>query len=570
MPMSSPDGRYSIIHNGEVYNYRALREPLERKGVRFHSNTDTEVLLRLYEQSGPEMLPMLNGMFAFAIWDTRERTLFLARDRLGVKPLYYAHDGGDLVFASEEKALFAAGVPASFDRETIDELLCFRYVAGERTPLSGVKRLLPGSYIIWRGGSCTTRRWWDLGERVRELREEPPPPASWFRDTFDDAVRLRLISDVPVGVLLSGGLDSSSVAASIAEAGTNSVSSFTVRFPEEEFDEGPLARAVADRSGLRHRELTVAGDELLERLRAAAWINDEPLAHASDLHVAAISRFAKSHVSVLLSGEGSDEFLGGYIRYRPLLHPLLLSTARPAASLLAGLPGIPRRARKLGRYLTLGSVERYVLFNAAPVLPRDLARAGYSPGTEFAFRQDIVRRAKEIYPDEPFRQAMFSDQHSFLCSLLDRNDRMTMGASIECRVPFLDYRIFERLASMQTASLLPGGQAKALLRSAVGHRLPEQVLHGRKWGFGVPWMNYFRTVGPLRDIIQRLPMHPLVASLPFERRSLSRCCKAFLAGRDEAGEIVTALFMLSLWHDVYFTRISERILEVHRGRTADH
>ena len=205
MPMVSDDRRYVIVYNGEIYNYRELRAPLAARGVRFQSGTDTEVLLRLFEADGPAMLEQLNGMFAFAIWDTVARRLFAARDRLGVKPLFYAEHQGRLYFASEEKALFAAGIPMQFDHEVWPELLCFRYVAGERTPFKGVKRLLPGHSLQWHEGRLELRRWWNLADRARARRELPMrDPVEWYRRTFDDSVRLRTISDVPVGVLLSG------------------------------------------------------------------------------------------------------------------------------------------------------------------------------------------------------------------------------------------------------------------------------------------------------------------------------------------------------------------------------
>jgi asparagine synthase (glutamine-hydrolysing) len=248
MPMSTPDGRYWIVYNGEVYNFQELRSVMEARGRRFHSNTDTEVVLALYAEEGPAALKRLNGMFAFAVWDTQERTLFLARDRLGVKPLYYAVQDGALYFASEEKALFTAGVSRQFDQDSWEELLCFRYVAGEQTPFVGVKRLLPGHYLLWRDGKVQERRWWNLAERAQLLRDSlPREAADWFRETFDSSVRLRRISDVPVGLLLSGGLDSSSVAASMATEAHAGVNSFTVRFAETEYDEGPLAQQVADR-----------------------------------------------------------------------------------------------------------------------------------------------------------------------------------------------------------------------------------------------------------------------------------------------------------------------------------
>ena len=247
MPMSTADGRYHIVYNGEVYNFHELREFLEAKGCVFHSGTDTEVVLRLYEAMGADMLERLNGMFAFAIWDSHTRTLFAARDRMGVKPFYYAEYRGGFYFASEQKALFASGVPASFDRDVWAELLCFRYVAGERTAFAAVKRLLPGHSLTWRDGRITTRRWWHLAERAQAVRESrrTQQPHEWFQETFDSAVGLAA-SACAVRSAAEGGLDSGSIAASLSAQAGDGVHSFTVRFDEDGYDEGLLARAVAE------------------------------------------------------------------------------------------------------------------------------------------------------------------------------------------------------------------------------------------------------------------------------------------------------------------------------------
>ena len=237
-------------------------------------------MLALYADQGPAMLDQLNGMFALAIWDSQKRTLFLARDRLGIKPLYYAYQAGTLSFASEEKALFTAGIAAQFDPSTWEELLYFRYVAGEQTPFIGIARLLPGHYLLWKDGNIQTQRWWHVAERAQALREQLPHDAlRWFQETFDSAVNLRRISDVPIGVLLSGGLDSSSVAVSLASQAGSGVASFTVRFTEPAYDEGPLAQQVAARWGLDYHELTLSPEELMSGLHTASWLNDEPLVH---------------------------------------------------------------------------------------------------------------------------------------------------------------------------------------------------------------------------------------------------------------------------------------------------
>jgi asparagine synthase (glutamine-hydrolysing) len=547
MPMSTPDGRYWITHNGEIYNYRELRRGLETRGYTFRSNTDTEVLLYLYIAEGPTMLERLNGMFAFAIWDSQERRLFLARDRLGIKPLYYAYHQGALFFASEEKALFAAGVPLQFDHDTWEELLCFRYIAGERTPFVGISRLLPGHYMLWHNSEARIHRWWNLAEKAEALREELPADLiSCYRETFDDAVNLRRISDVPIGVLLSGGLDSSSVAGSLAEQAGSGIASFTVRFEEPEYDEGPLAQQVVARWQLDSHELTVAANDLPARLRQAAWFNDEPLVHGNDLHLLAISQYAKPRVTVLLSGEGADETLAGYVRYRPLRYPNLLSLMRPFVPRLVNTLSLNGRLRKLTRFLELGSLDRFVLFNACDVLPEDLRQLGMQPAANFPYREQVLAEARELYPTDFARQAMYNDQHTFLCSVLDRNDRMTMGASIECRVPFLDYRLVEMLAALPSSALFMGHSSKGLLRAAVGSRLPPNVLRHRKWGFGVPWKVYLRQVEELRLRLLELPKAALISDSPLDGVAVRKLVREFLDGDDRPFAMLMQMLMAVL------------------------
>jgi asparagine synthase (glutamine-hydrolysing) len=560
MPMKTPDGRYWITYNGEVYNYRELRSLLESRGHTFESNTDTEVVLHLYANEGPAMLARLNGMFAFAIWDARERTLFLARDRVGVKPLYYASRDGMFLFASEEKALFAAGISPRFNPDTWEELLCFRYVSGDRTPFRDVRRLLPGHYLLWKDGRIQTHRWWHLAERAQTLRENlPPDPAEWFRGLFDKAVDLRRISDVPVGVLLSGGLDSSSVAASLASQASHRVASFTVRFKEAGYDEGPLARQVAEQWGLNYHELIVSPQEIIARLHKASWLNDEPLVHGNDLHLWAISELAKPFVTVLLSGEGGDETLSGYVRYRPLRHPWLLNAARPLLPKLTSSLGLNGRVGKLSRFLALGSAELFVLFNSCDALPEDLKRLGMNPTMRFPFRERILAEAKTLYPKDSVRQAMYSDQHTFLCSILDRNDRMTMGASIECRVPFLDYQLVEGLAALPSSVLLAGHQSKSLLRRSVGQRLPQTVRKHHKWGFGVPWEQYLRHVPELRGLVERLTDLDPIREGPFDHSKVKQVVSEFLAGNNHDLMLIRQLVMIVIWHQACFPQtVAER------------
>jgi asparagine synthase (glutamine-hydrolysing) len=549
MPMTSPDGRYWITYNGEVFNFPELRTALESRGHTFRSNTDTEVLLYLYMDEGPAMLDRLNGMYGIAIWDDQERELFLARDHAGIKPLYYALRGEAIYFASEPKALFAAGLPAEFDPGTWEELLCFRYIAGDRTPFIGVHRLLPGHYLLWKDGQVQFRRWWNLAERARRLRETvPEDPLQWFADMFDSAVNLTRISDVPVGVSLSGGLDSGSVAASLALQAGSGAESFTVCFEEDGFNEGPRARQVADLWHLQHHEISVSATELMARLEQASWFFNEPLAHGNEVHTLVLSEYAKRHVTVLLLGEGSDETLGGYVRYRPLRYPGWLKAGRPLLSGLTSTFPISGRLDKLNRFLDLGSLELFLLYNTCDVLPADLEALGMQPSGDFPFRQQVLEEARSLYPKDLMRQAMYNDQHTFLVGLLDRNDRMTMGASIEARVPFLDPRLMEGLAALPSSVLLRGRRGKELLRQSLGNRLPPAVRRHPKWGFGTPWRRWFREVAQFRELANELPTLSPIRDGPFRRKELERVVRAFLEGENRYELLVRQLMMIVIWH----------------------
>jgi asparagine synthase (glutamine-hydrolysing) len=548
MPMSSGGGRYQIIYNGEVYNYKEIRSLLETRGFGFRSKGDTEVLLNFYIDQGPRMLERLNGMFAFAIWDENERALFMARDHLGIKPVYYAfHDGG-LFFASEQKALFTAGVPRQFDRNVWEELLCFHFVSGERTAFTGVRRLLPGHYLLWKDGVSQIKRWWNLADRALAHRENLPKDVDvWFRDTFDSAVNMERAGDVPVGVLLSDGIDSGSVAASLATQAGFGIAGFTVRFATPGDDEDPTAQQVADRWQLKLHSLEVPSHELLPLLRKASWLSDQPLAHANDIHLLAVSKYARSRVTVLLSGEGGDELLGGDERYQPLRHPMLLNAVRPILPRLISTVKLNGRLWKLSRYLKLGSVDRFILFNACEILPEDLEMVGMKPSLDFPYREAVLSEAKALYPDDPMRQAIYYDQHTHLCSVLERNDRMTMGASIECRVPFLDYRLVETLAAVPSFLLHSRRKSKYILRRSVGARLPQAVLHRRKWGGEAPWNRYLRQIKELRDVVSGLPDISIIRNGPFNLSRIKNMIGKFENGDDTNESLIRQLVMLAVW-----------------------
>ena len=556
-PFSTPDGRYHITYNGEIFNFRELRKNLENLGYGFRSNTDTEVLLYMYQQYGGDALPQLNGMFAFAIWDSHAKEVFIARDRVGIKPLYYAIYNGTFYFASEPKALFAAGVPAILNEEAFAELLLFRYIAGEQTTFKYVKRLLPGHAMLIKGERIQISRWWDLPKIIESNRENLPQDSfKWFEETFYSSVAYRTISDVPVGVMISGGLDSNSVAAALHHEGFKNLASFTVTFDEKAYNEGPLAKLAAKKFGLRYYDIEVKGEELYDLLVEASWYHDEPLVHQNDAQMLALAKYAKKYVTVLLSGEGADELMGGYYRYKPLEHHKILQRLHVVSNMIRLLPGkdIVNRFDKLGRYVADSRLNSLILLNVANIYPQDLAEFGISIDPEqFEYRHRILQEARSIYPAEPARQAMYLDLFTHMSSVLDRNDRMTMGASIECRMPFLDYRFLEMIPALPSDLLLKGKKGKWLMFNSIGKHLPEEVRKFRKLGFSVPWEEYMRENKIFKEFINQIESEEVFHLPIFEKLSSKKIKSLFQQQNPVSQAIVRQLFMLSIWHKTYFS-----------------
>ena len=564
MPMSTADGRYWIIYNGEVYNFRELRRDARGAGL--------PVPFEQRHRGGPGALRgprardarRLNGMFAFAIWDARERSLFLARDRLGIKPLYYALDGrhGSL-FASEKKALSSAGRAASSIQALGGAaLLPLRRGRAHAVTTASVG-CCPGTSCS--GGTGSSRR--GAGGispdgAPRSASGCPPTRRSGSGETFDSAVACAASAtsggrapERRARLEQRGGLAG-------GQAGSG-VSSFTVRFAEAGYDEGPLAREVAQRGGLEAHELICPRGDLLPELagglaqRRAAGPRQRS-SPAGDLPI----REAPRHGASLRRGRRRDA--GRLCRatgrcairrcspWRPPLSrwlPPWLSWARAAQAL--PVPGA-------GPHRGLGPLQR------CDVLPRELEPRDGLTGGLSPIAGPVLDEAQALYPGEPIRQAMYCDQHTFLCSVLDRNDRMTMGASIECRVPFLDYRLVEGLAAVPSSRLLGSFRNKRLLREAIGSRLPTSVLRHRKWGFGVPWSAYLRDVPECRAVVSGLPDTELIRNGPFRISRVQDLVARFLAGDREHEALVRQLVMVAVWYDVIAERVS-----CHSGDSAE-
>lgn len=551
-PYFSDDGRYVMVFNGEIYNFRDFYGELKSKGLEIRTGSDTEVLMKLFQLHGTGMLHRLNGMFAFAVWDREDQRLTLVRDRMGVKPLYYAFHDHTLFFASEQKAMFAAGVPLQMSQDGLEEYIFNRFVAGENTLYENVHRLLPGHIMtVNANGRATFGKWWDLKSEILS-HPEIKNPVEWFRETFDDSVRLRMVSDAPVGVLLSGGLDSSSILASLSAQGFQDIDSFNIAFREAEHNEEHLAHSLAKKFGYGFHSLILEDEALFENLKQAAYFHGEPLMHLSEPHLLSISKLARPKVKVLLSGEGGDELMGGYYRYKPLRYPSLLH----ALSVIGGHTSFikNRKIEKLFRYARIGSKRDLVLYNGSNLFPEDVRKLyGVSDTPKNAYRKKIYEEARSLYPGSLRRQALYFDQHTYLCSLLDRNDRCTMGASIECREPFLDPRLIVGLGTLDDNWFFRGKKGKYIQKKAMEDRLPQDILHFRKIGLSAPWGDYLKKSPAFAEEMEAFRKSPIF-ELPYLSGVNAYALTDALRKDDPyASTAVMPLFMLHIWTRYYTT-----------------
>jgi asparagine synthase (glutamine-hydrolysing) len=560
-PIFNEDRTVVTVFNGEIYNYRELRAHLEQKGHRLRTAGDTETLVHLYEEYGESAAHLLRGMFGYAIWDAPRRRLVLVRDRVGIKPLYYTQHGGRLVFGSEIKSILAVpGIPREIDPEALDAYLTLQYVPGPRTMLKGISKLPAGHWLIWQDGEVRVEQYWDV------VFDDDPPPVSakvaveQLRGILEESVDLHRVSDVEVGVLLSGGIDSAAVTALLNRNGQRT-RSFTVGFTTGAVGETGQARRVAEHVGTQHHELLI-GSELADALPQLAWFQDEPVADPAAVPTYFICKRASEHLKVVLTGEGGDELLGGYPRYRwlhwseqLLAQPVLAGVASgvgvPMAAILPGTPGARVRAVVAGRSLA----ERHVrwIANMDDGLKRGLvhpdmaaAMARTSPAQEVAA---WLARAGSV---QPVSELMYADFKTWLPdNLLVKMDRMSMAASVEGRVPLLDHKVVEFAATLPYRLKLSGVQTKRLLRSAVKDLLSPELLKRPKTAFRVPLAEWLD--GPLSGML-----HDTFASPAMRHRGLFNlpALDALLPSNNERGaaaptQAIWNLFWLELWCQQY-------------------
>jgi asparagine synthase (glutamine-hydrolysing) len=558
-PIANEDGSVVVVQNGEIYNYRELREELERRGHRFATASDTEVLVHLYEEHGDGFAGRLRGMFAVAIWDSRERRLLLARDRFGIKPLYYRVAGGTLSFASELKAMLELpGFSREIDPRAVSAYLAFNSIPAPLTIFSGARKLGAGTLLSWQGGELSETRY---------ARPQPPPAgqarrrpggrlAEELRETLRDSVRAHLVADVPVGVLLSGGIDSAGITARAAAEQADAVKTFSVGFEESSFDELDRARLVAQRYGTDHHEIVLRPDavDLLPKLVEAF---DEPFGDSSALPTYLVSELAAGEVKVALSGEGGDELFGGYYTYvADLLAPRLSGLATLAAPLVEALPSsdskvsFDYKAKRFVRAVRLPPLERHHAWKEifSPQSRASLLGVGGSDWDPVDLYRD---RYAETEGAEPLARLQDVDLGIYLVDdLLVKTDRASMAHSLELRVPLLDQRVAELALGLATPLKVRGLAKKRLLRRALAPLLPRQVLRGPKQGFSIPVAAWLR--GPLEPFAREVLSPATLARQGWlDPATVTSLLDRHCSGREDLSRQLWGLMAFTLWFDRY-------------------
>ena len=554
-PFISENKRYIIVFNGEIYNYKSFYSEIRSKGLVIKTGSDTEVLMLLFELYGMSFLHRLQGMFAFAIWDSLEKKLILVRDRMGVKPLYYAFYQNSIYFASEQKALFTAGVPLEISENGLDEYFFNRFVAGENTFYNRVKKVLPGHYMVLENNGYTTyTKWWSLKSEIENF-PSIKKPKEWFEETFFESVRLRMVSDVPVGVLLSGGLDSCSILSSLYHQDYKNINTFNIGFAENEHNESFLAKKITEDYHYNFNNTQLDNESLYKNLIESTYYQDEPLMHLNEPHLLAISKLAKPKVKVLLSGEGADELMGGYVRYKALRSPSLLILVK-GLSLMERFNKKPRYD-KLMRYSKINNVDDLIIFNGSNIYPEDIKSFYGKNEMPFnQYRHEILQEAKQLYPYNLQRQVLYFDQHTYMCSLLDRNDRCTMGTSIECREPFLDYRLIAGLGTLNDDWLFKGKKGKFILKETMKNLLPAEIINFRKIGLSAPWYSYLTEYPAFKEELDTFAISPIF-EMPFlENLDGKKLVAELRQGNTKLMPYIMPIFMLHIWYKNYFKKFN--------------
>jgi len=566
-PLSNEDGSVWVVFNGEIYNHAEIRRELEAHGHRYRTKSDTETIVHAYEQWGDDCVERFRGMFAFAIWDAPKRRLLLVRDRLGIKPLYWTMAGDTLLFGSEIKALLASGmVEAVANHAVLPEVLSTRYTSGEETLFRGINKLLPGHRLVFEGGAVGIQQYWDLPTRTDSPESPAASPVERFKELLEESVRLRLMADVPLGMFLSGGIDSSAIAAIMARMIDRPLQTFSVAFKDRAFNELEYAREVARSIGAVSHEIVIDDQDFFGALPKLVWHEDEPIAHPSSVPLYFVSALARQHVTVVLTGEGSDELLAGYGKYPRVAWNWRAGTVYermlPAAvreSIARGIvPMLPRKLERYARrsFLTMDRSPEAMFFdNFASIRLADQQRL-LAPAYRPAASRTGAYASSLGYFNAPngnstlLDRLLYADIKTYLVELLMKQDQMSMATSIESRVPFLDHKLVEFAATLPDAWKLSGFTTKRILRESMKGLLPESILNRPKMGFPVPFAGWTRGAwnGVARDVLldRRSRERGLIDPVAVE--SLVR---DHAAGRTEGGDRIWSLMNLELWHRTF-------------------
>jgi len=557
-PIHNEERSVWVVFNGEIYNYRELRDALEAAGHRFYTNSDTETIVHGYEEWGEHVFSRLRGMFAIAVWDARARSLLVARDRAGIKPLYYGEGNGRLFFGSEAKCLLVnPEIDRELDPAALDHYLAYLYTPRDRAIFRGIRKLQPGHYLKLHNGRLSVERYWQFPV-VNQFRGSEADALEQLEQTLSAAVQSHMLSDVPLGAFLSGGIDSSVVVALMARASRQPVKTFAIGFDESGFNELPHARRVAEHLGTEHHEFVVRPDatRILDRL---IWHFDEPFADSSAIPTWYVSELARQHVTVVLSGDGGDELFGGYDRYLP--HPRVQSFDRIAPGVgrtvaSAAWRALPHGARGKnflrhvsrdgqGRYLD--SVTFYHADEREALMSADMRQQLGAWDAETFFRAPFERLASL-----PFAaQMMAFDFETYLPEdCLTKVDRMSMAHSIESRVPLLDHLVIEFAASLPVEMKIHGTRRKQLLKELAFRLVPKEILDRPKQGFGVPIGHWFR--GSMRDVFGDVLRSPAARQRGyFDMAFVDRILDEHLAGKRDHSLRLWQLVVFELWHQQY-------------------
>jgi len=564
-PLSNESDDVWIVFNGEIYNHQQLRAELEAKGHRYRTRCDTETIVHLYEEYGRECVKYLRGMFAFVIWDRRSRCVFAARDRIGIKPLYYRLQDGVFIFASEIKAILAyPAVQPEFNRSTLAEYLAFGYITGPQTMFAGIQKLMPGHTLeLDESGNCRVERYWDLTVPVDTEALPRRHYVTTYRGLLEAAVSSHLMSDVPLGVFLSGGLDSSAVAALTAKV-RDKIETFAVGYGEEQFSELSYAREVATHIHSRHHEVRLTREEFFQSLPKLIWHEDEPIVWPSSVSLYFVARLARERVTVVLTGEGSDETLGGYTRYAwTLLNSRMDRTYRSLTPAVlrdlfrTGLRASPLPAslhRKLEHTFLMRDGASwasfyfdnfYSAFSAAQQAQLMTPEARAESADAYSSCMEVWERAC----GDLLHRMLYTDINSYLVELLMKQDQMSMAASVESRVPFLDHELVEFTARIPAEYDIHGMAGKLVLKEAVRDLLPHSIIYRKKMGFPTPWDYWLH--GPELDKLEKLLLERCGVRGLFKPEEVQRLCREHRNGRRDHGNRIWRLLNLELWQRVF-------------------